>query len=57
MEDVLFKFPVDDEPRDSFDETPAQTTGIKWTEFVISSTFTQAEELPQLKTRGRADIH
>ena len=44
----MFKLSVDDEPRDSFDETRAQTIGIQWTEFVIAAAFTQDEELPQL---------
>ena len=53
----MFKLSVDDEPRDSFDETRAQTIGIQWTEFVIVATFTQAEKLPQPKTMRRTEVH
>ena len=42
LADFLFKLPVDDEPRDSFDETRVMTIGIQWIDFMIAATFTQS---------------
>ncbi|CAM6027354.1 unnamed protein product, partial [Sphagnum balticum] len=49
LEDVLFKFLVDDEPRDSFNETRVQTIGIQWTEFVIAAEQEKAEDSTRFK--------
>ncbi|ETV95085.1 hypothetical protein H310_11368 [Aphanomyces invadans] len=47
LEDVLFAFRVDDEPRESMDDARAQLICKQWTEFVIAAT--QAKEANSLR--------